>query len=312
MVSKKAIESYPKILREYLNYINIIEGKSYNTVMAYGYDIFKFLKFESKKKSKDISPALIFEVTKTDILEYLFYLQGELNCKSNTRSRCITSLKMFYAYLAKTKAIETSPAYDITAPKQGKRLPKYLEVDECKLLLESIDTDFTERDYCIATMLLNTGMRLSELINIDLSDIKDNTIKLHGKGNKERNIYMNEAVKEALQDYLKEREKLPQIIDKQALFLSRRTKKRLSGRRVEQIITGALKAAGLADKGYSVHKLRHTAATLMYSNGVNILAIQEILGHEELSTTQIYTHIANKEVQNAMEQSPMANFKRKK
>ena len=189
-----------------------------------------------------------------------------------------------------------------------KRLPKYLSLKEGMTLLQSVNSDFYERDYCILTLFLNCGMRLSELVNIRVTDIQDDgTIRIIGKGNKERLVYLNDACIKALHTLCIERAKIPNLQDKKALFVSKKTGKQLSARRVQQIVEKCLQAAGLSGKGYSPHKLRHTAATMMYQEGhVDMLALKEILGHAHVSTTEIYTHMATEQLREAVQSSPFA------
>ena len=228
-----------------------------------------------------------------------------------TRARKLSSLKGFYKYLCnKMKVLEINPTDDVETPALKKRLPKYLSLNEGVELLKNVQSDFYERDYCILTLFLNCGMRLSELVNINITDIHDDgTIRIVGKGNKERLVYLNDACNTALRRLCDERAKLPNLQDKKALFVSKHTGKRLSARRIQQIVDNCLKAAGLSGKGYSVHKLRHTAATLMYQEGhVDMLALKEILGHAHVSTTEIYTHMGTAQLRQAAQASPFAKL----
>ncbi len=195
-------------------------------------------------------------------------------------------------------------------PAQKKRLPKYLTLDESVELLNNIQSDFHARDYCVVTLFLNCGMRLSELVGLNVSDIQDDTLRVVGKGNKERMVYLNDACQTALRGLVDELTAFKQRKDKNALFISKRTGQRLSARRVQQVVNACLQAAGLAGKGYSVHKLRHTAATLLYQHGnVDLLSLKEILGHVDVSTTQIYTHLDSTALKRAADASPLANIK---
>ena len=197
-------------------------------------------------------------------------------------------------------------------PKIKKSLPKYLTLEQSLELLNSIETGAPERDYCMITLFLNCGMRLSELVGINISDIQDNTLRLIGKGNKERIIYINQACLDAIQNYLNVRNQQPGIKDKNALFLTRNGT-RIGARRVEKIVEEVLRKAGMANQGFSVHKLRHTAATLMYQHGnVDIRILKDVLGHANLGTTEIYTHISNQQMESAMNQSPLSKVKSKK
>ena len=197
-------------------------------------------------------------------------------------------------------------------PAQRKSLPKYLTLDESLHLLESIEGKDRERDYCIITILLNCGIRLSELVGIKLSDIRDDTLTVLGKGNKERMVYLNSACLNAIAEYLAVRPEPPKDADKPYLLVSSRTRAPLTPRRVEQIVETHLKAAGLGGRGYSPHKLRHTAATLMYQyGGVDIRVLKEILGHVNLGTTEIYTHVSNDQIANAADRNPLSHVKSK-
>ena len=225
----------------------------------------------------------------------------------------MSSIKTFFNYLtAKANLLEINPAQNLEAPKLGKRIPKYLTLDESKKLLEVTEQDDNrnpERDYAIITIFLNCGIRLSELVNINIQDISFEEEKMNviGKGNKERTIYLNNACIKAIKEYLAVRPNdLNNPENKKPLFLSER-KNRISQRTVQVIVKKELQKAGLDTNKYSVHKLRHTAATLMYQNGVDIRALQELLGHESISTTEIYTHVDNSQIREAVRQNPLAD-----
>ena len=317
----------PSFLREFLNYALSIRNLSPRTVNGYAVDLrtfFRFLRYFRKEVPQDtefekISIAelqfpFVQAITKAEVYEFMYYITRERSNASNTRARKLCSVKaLFRYYVNKKNLLEANPALDIDSPALKKTLPKYLSLEECLELLRSVNTEFTERDYCILTLFLNCGMRLSELVGINLTDFKEETIRIVGKGNKERTVYLTDASKDALQQYLTPRAALQNMKDKNALFVSKRTGKRLTARRVEQIVEECLAAAGLAGKGYSPHKLRHTAATLMYRSGhVDMLALQEILGHANVSTTQIYTHISREQLDQAVKSSPLAAVKMKK
>lgn len=320
MISRDA---NPSFLNSFLDYNITILNKSANSVKEYNYDIANFLKFiKSGKKNDfkniDISTMTIDEIkliTLEDIHSYIAYLATSLNSKPTTRARKVSSIRIFFKYLTrKAKLIENNPAQDLETPKLGKRVPKYLTLDESKKLLEIAQDEKNrnnKRDFAITTLFLNCGMRLSELVGINISNINFSDCKLNvlGKGNKERTIYLNKACVKAINDYLDCRPKTVINQDsKDALFLSER-KERISNRTVQLIIKKELLKAGLDVNKYSVHKLRHTAATLMYQYGeVDIRALQELLGHESISTTEIYTHVDNIQVRNAVESNPLANL----
>lgn len=318
-------DKYPFILQQFLNYIGAIENKSIDTVKAYAYDLEWFLKYvvfykDDEEKYADIKAvdiSLLSEeffkaITKEDILEYLFYLQSERNNCANTRARRLASIKVFFNYLySHKKMLETNPAYNIDTPKLKKSLPKYLTIDESLQLLHNIDSKYYERDVCIIILFLNCGLRLSELVWINLTDIRnDNTLKVVGKGDKERTVYLNNICISAINNYLNVRlnTEVP-IVDKKALFISPKTGHRLKKRRVQQIVSAALKSAHLEGLGFSTHKLRHTAATMMYQNGVDVRTLKDYLGHENLSTTEIYTHLNKNQLQAAAELNPLAEVK---
>ena len=320
MISRDA---NPDFLNSFLDYNITILNKSPNTVKEYNYDIANFLKFikSGKKtdfKDTDISSMSINEIkliTLEEIHSYVAYMATALNSKPTTRARKVSSIKVFFAYLTrKAKLIENNPAQYLETPKLGKRIPKYLTLDESRKLLEVSQDENNrnnKRDFAITTLFLNCGIRLSELVGINISHINFSECKLNviGKGNKERTIYLNKACINALKDYLENRPKTSIKYDsKDALFLSER-KERISNRTVQSIIKKELLKAGLDINKFSVHKLRHTAATLMYQYGeVDIRALQELLGHESISTTEIYTHVDNLQVRNAVESNPLANL----
>lgn len=317
----------PDYLNSFLDYTITILNKSPNTIREYNYDLATFLKFIkihfeltnetdfSKITIKDIDINIIRKITLDDIHAFISYLASNLHSKPATRARKVSSIRVFFKYLsAKSKLIDVNPAQNLETPKLDKRMPKYLTLDDSKKLLSiasNEDNRNSQRDYAITTLFLNCGMRLSELVNIDIKDIKFSDCKMTviGKGNKERTIYLNNACMRAIADYLDVRPKEGIKYDsKNALFLSER-RERISNRTVQYIIKNELKKAGLDTTKYSVHKLRHTAATLMYQYGnVDIRALQELLGHASISTTEIYTHVENERVRAAVENNPLANM----
>lgn len=319
-------EGNPEFLNSFLDYTTTILNKSPNTIKEYNYDLNRFLKYimyhlkltdEKKLDSIDISSMsldAINRVTLDDIHAYLFYLTNTLDSKPATRARKAASIRVFFKYLAQKGMIEQNPAMNLESPKLGKRMPKYLSLDDSKKLLEianNTDDRNKERDFAILTLFLNCGIRLSELVGINIKDIifSENKLNVIGKGNKERTIYLNKACVNAINSYLLVRPKTEiKPGSEDALFLSERLE-RISRRTVQYIVKQELFKAGLDTNKYSVHKLRHTAATLMYQYGnVDIRALQELLGHESISTTQIYTHVNNEQVRHAVEDNPLANF----
>ena len=326
----KPFEDASPDIVEYVRYLEVIAGKSANTAFNYYCDLRNFSKFMKRRRGlvpddaemKDIDPkgletAFWGSVSKEDIYEYLYFLNRECGNKKSSTARRLASLHGFYDYLVnQVNRLQQNPTTSIRPPKQDKVLPKYLTAEQSKDLLESTQTqsDFPERDYCMVVLFLNCGMRLAELVGMNLEDIdfEQRQIRLFGKGHKERMVYLNDACIEALQLYLKKRNAMEGLNPREkAVFLTRRRKERIGNRRVEQLITGAMKAAGL--KGFSTHKLRHTAATLMYQTGnVDILTLKQLLGHSSVGTTQIYTHLQEFQVRAAIEQNPLGTVTQKK
>jgi len=323
------IEGNPDFLNSFLDYTATILNKSPNTVKEYNYDLNMFLKyilvhFKMAKAEelqdvviKDMSIDTVAKITLDDIHAFLFYLTNNFNSKAATRARKTSSIRVFFNYLCNKKGlIDKNPAQNLETPKLDRRMPKYLTLDDSRKLLEAIKEDEDDRnsvrDYAIITLFLNCGMRLSELVGINFKDISFEEQKLNviGKGNKERTIYLNKACMNAIHKYMEVRPHDGVPFDsKDALFLSER-KERISNRTVQYIVKKELEKAGLDTNKYSVHKLRHTAATLMYQYGnVDIRALQELLGHESISTTEIYTHVDNSQVRNAVESNPLASEK---
>lgn len=320
-------EANPDFVNSFLDYTITILNKSPNTVKEYNYDIANFLKYIKKQfkltdeadlkeiKINDMDISILKKITLQDIHGYISYMAIDLKSSPATRARKISAIRVFFKYLtSKAKIIDVNPAQDLETPKLGKRMPRYLSLEESKKLL-NVSQDDTDRnsvrDHAIITLFLNCGMRLSELVGINISniDFSESRMTVIGKGNKERTIYLNKACMNALTDYLSIRPHDNVKNDsRDALFLSER-KERISNRTVQNIVKNELARAGLDTTKYSVHKLRHTAATLMYQYGdVDIRALQELLGHESISTTEIYTHVNDERVRNAVENNPLANL----
>ena len=323
------IEGNPEFLNSFLDYTATILNKSPNTVKEYNYDLNMFLKYilmhfrmtDAKEMQdvviRDMSIDTVAKITLDDIHSFLFYLTNNFNSKAATRARKTSSIRVFFNYLCNKKGlIDKNPAQDLETPKLDRRIPKYLTLDDSKKLLEAVKENEDDRnnirDYAIITLFLNCGMRLSELVGINSKDIsfEEQKLTVIGKGNKERTIYLNNACMSAIKKYIEIRPHDGVPFDsKDALFLSER-KERISNRTVQYIVKKELERAGLDTNKYSVHKLRHTAATLMYQYGqVDIRALQELLGHESISTTEIYTHVDNSQVRNAVESNPLADIK---
>ena len=314
----------PPDVVQYLHYLEVIKARSPRTANGYYIDLRNFFRFLVRLRSgfsqsldeidiTRLDTSFYKQTTKAEIYEYLYYLQSDCGNGKAAITRKLSSIHGFFRYMTVEMSIlENDPSKDISGPPIKQALPKYLSLEESLELLNNIQSDFYERDYCIITLFLNCGMRLSELVGMNLTDFKEGTIRILGKGRKERLVYLNSACKDALSHYLTARSSLSNIADsdKNALFLSKRTGKRLSPRRVEQIVSRCLQSAGLSGKGYSPHKLRHTAATLMYRHGgADMLTLKEILGHESVATTQIYTHINTKKLQDTVQSSPLAKMK---
>ncbi len=315
----------PEFLNSFLQYSTVILNKSKNSVKEYNYDLSNFFKFmsnylgitsEEDIKNVDIHLLDIEFLKKIDleaIHAYLYYLKDAHNSKAATLARKASTIRIFFAYISnKEKLLEVNPAQNLENPKLDKRQPKYLTLEESQKLLkiaEDEDNRNSERDFAIITLFLNCGMRLSELVSISLNDIQFDECKMTviGKGNKERTIYLNKACMEAINKYLAVRPTQGiKITDTKALFLSERLE-RISKRTVQYIVEKELRKAGLDTTKYSTHKLRHTAATLMYQYGnVDIRALQELLGHESIATTEIYTHVANNQVRDAVSRNPLS------
>ncbi len=325
----------PFFFSDYITHLSAIKGLSDTTVMGYFRDIRQFLRFiryESEHPGQnpdasalpeipiqDMQVEDIRRITLRNIINYYNFIIMECGNKERIRARKATSLRSFFKYLQKqARLIDENPTenLEIRSPNPRKQKPKYLNLNDSLALLRTLteqkDKKAHLRDYCIVTLFLNCGIRLSELVGLNLSsiDFSEHKMMVLGKGNNERTVYLNEACMTALREYLFERSEIP--TDDKALFLSSH-KKRISKRRVQQVVENALSAAGLDGRGLSTHKLRHTAATLMYQHGhVDLLTLQKILGHVSISTTEIYTHLTDVQMQEAMDHSPLAEVKRKK
>ena len=324
----------PVTVREFIQYKQTVQGRSKKTVDEYALDLRTFFRFMLVKRNgkdaadmsanelaliniKNIEMSFIDSVTSAEVYEFLYYT---LNARSNqwsARARKLSSLKGFYKFLTVNKHYtENDPTKNIDGPQKKKTLPKYLTLDESEDLLQAVrddmDSKTRDRDYCILTFFLNCGMRLSELVGINLSDIdrEMESVRVIGKGAKERMIYLNDACRHALKSYLAARvADGTQIKDRNALFLSSRHN-RISNKTVQWVVYKYLKLAGLEHKKFSTHKLRHTAATLMYQSGnVDVRVLKDILGHEQLNTTQIYTHVSDANMKKAVEANPLAGYK---
>lgn len=322
------IDDAPEIVMEFLEYHSTVRGHSDRTVSAYYLDLkilFRFLKRRRHLVGRDI-PFNEIDITDIDIdfirtikIEELYRYQSfspeSVDSRSSlspaSRCRRTSTLKSFFNYLTvKRHLLDFNICQELDMPKRMQSLPRYLEESDCEKLLSACDGKYMYRDYCILMLFMSCGFRISELVNIDLPDIYEDHIRVLGKGNKERIVYFGEGCREAIDDYLAVRDngKIDPH-DAQALFISR-DNKRISVRGVEKMVDKKLLIAGLDATRYSPHKLRHTAATLMLKNGVDTRALQEVLGHANLSTTQIYTHIDNSALHEAAMANPIGRRKR--
>ena len=325
----------PQILCDFLSYHETIKAHSQKTVDEYFLDLRNFFRYMKQSRDRslrdtpwdeisilDVDIDFIRAITLTDIYGYLTYLsrdraqqqnsvRTEYGLSAATRARKIATLRSFFNYLTnKAHLLEDNPVKELDSPKLRKNLPKYLTLDESLELLASVDGPHKERDYCILTIFLNCGLRISELIGLNLTDIQGDALRVLGKGNKVRIVYLNDACKTALERYLAVRRPVSGR-DQNALFLSSRNQ-RISRSNVHALVKKHLSQAGLDSARYSSHKLRHTAATLMLQNGVDVRAVQEVLGHDHLNTTQIYTHIDNESLRVAAKANPLSHMKNRK
>lgn len=317
----------PKFLNDFLVHMKVVRLLSDRTIREYCFDTRLFLKYiyacnhgiEGNIDDVDISEMSADElknISVSDIYSYIFYTSDERNNKERARYRKISSLRSFFKYITKVaRLIDNDPTRDLDVPAPKGSMPKFLSLSESRQLLESAGLKGVNavRDYCIITVFLNCGVRLSELVGINMRDIdfEEKRIRIMGKGGKERMVYLNDACLDSLEDYLHVRNGSPENMVQNALFLSNQHK-RISKRRVQQIVEESLQFAGLDGKGITTHKLRHTAATLMYQYGnADLLTLKELLGHSSVSTTEIYTHINSEKVRSATEGNPLSKIKLK-
>jgi site-specific recombinase XerD len=314
-------QAMPSVLKDFLVYMQTIKGKSVNTVQVYFYDLRVFLRFLKLHRNlvpkstefddvviTDIDAGFLKTITLSDLYSFMSFVSNSRANSAYARARKVASLKSFFNYLTnKSKIMETNPASELESPKIVKRLPRYLNIDESKQLLSIVEGEHGIRDYAILTLFLNCGIRLSELVGINLGNIRNNTLTVIGKGDKERMIPLNSACVEVIDNYRRVRP-VNGVKDKNALFLSER-KQRISKATVQHLVKKYIISAGLDPRRYSTHKLRHTAATLMYRYGhVDIRSLQELLGHESIATTEIYTHLDTQQLKNAVDSNPLSNF----
>lgn len=327
-MKKEFMLAAPDVVRQFLIYNEAIKNKASSSIDEYFRDLQTFFRYIKLIKGKvfddtpfdrieinDVDIDLIKTINVNDLYSYLIFCKDDRNNNSTTRARKVSTLRQFFKYLTvHTHQLDENPAELLDAPKLKKALPKHLTLDNSLKLLNSVkesDSKNSVRDYCIITLFLNCGLRLSELCNLNVTDLNtDGSLKILGKGNKERVIYLNDACRSSLSEYLKIRpnEGIP-ADHKNALFISR-NRRRISNKTVQHIVYSYLEKIGLGGQGLSVHKLRHTAATLMYQHGgVDVRVLQNILGHENLGTTQIYTHVADSQVKEAIDANPLSKLK---
>ncbi len=317
---KTPYSDVPDILRTYLNYMSVIKGRSDNTVKEYYYDLRMFFKYiHAVSNDLDIlnldkidlvnfDENILKQTTLNDLYEFMTYVNNFKSSNDSYKARKVSSLRSFYNYLStKINFIDSNPAINLDTPKLKKRLPRFLTLEESVNLLKSIDGKFKERDVAIFVIFLNCGLRLSELVGINISNINFNkkTLRIIGKGNKERIVFLNDVCIKAIKSYMNVRPTDVNSTDKDALFISNKNR-RISNRMVELLAKKYFKAANIDESRFSPHKLRHTAATIMYKEGnVDIKTLQEILGHVSISTTQIYTHINDSDMKKAADNNPL-------
>ena len=325
----------PPILRDFLVYHETIQGHSRRTVDEYFLDLrnfFRFLKLDKGRVARntpldqisivDVDLELVSSVTLSDVYSYMNYLSRDRIVHPNSpdahsglsapaRARKVAAIRSCYKYLTnKAKLISENPMQDLDSPHLKKSLPRYLDLEESVSLLAHVDGANQARDYCILTLFLNCGLRISELVGLNVTDVRGNQLRVLGKGNKERMLFLNEACQSALEDWLTERSMLT-LVDQNALFVTLQNRRRISRAAVHKLVKKHLAAAGLDSTQYSAHKLRHTAATLMLQNGVDVRTLQEVLGHDHLNTTQIYTHVDNDDLRTAARANPLGKVKKR-
>ncbi len=321
----------PQILRDFLIYHETIRGHSKATVDEYYLDLrtfFRFLKLSrgivprttelEEISISDVDVPFVASVTLAEVYDFLAYLardrvkqanspEPEYGLSASSRARKISAIRSFFKYLTmKAKLLDENPVQDLDSPKIPKTLPRYLTLEESQRLLSVVEGKNRERDYCVLCIFLNCGLRISEIVGLNVSDYRGESLRVVGKGNKERTVYLNDACRDAIDRYLEVRKLLapPRVT---AMFLSNR-RARISCDSIQVMVKKNLTKAGLDASLYSAHKLRHTAATLMLQNGVDVRTLQEVLGHENLNTTQIYTHIDNAELRTAADANPLSSF----
>ncbi len=314
----------PALLRDFLVYHETIQGHSRRTVDEYYLDLrnfFRFLKQDRHLVSgdvpfeeisiDDVDLNLAGSVTLTDVYSFMNFLSRDRGLNNTSRARKVATIRSFYKYLTnKAKLLEVNPVQELDSPNIKKSMPKYLNLNESLELLDSVDGKNATRDYCILTLFLNCGLRISELVGLNKTDVRGDQLRVLGKGNKERLLYLNDACRKALDDWMTERNAMT-LLDQNALFVTPQNRRRITTAAVHKLVKKHLAAAGLDSTQYSSHKLRHTAATLMLQNGVDVRTLQEVLGHDHLNTTQIYTHVDSDDLRTAARANPLAGVKKR-
>lgn len=313
----------PPVMRDFLTYHETILGHSRRTVDEYALDLRQFFRYLKRARRmvpqttpfdeivfNDVDLTLLGSVTLTDVYEYVSFLSRDRDVGAAGRARKIATLRSFYKYLTvKAHLLEENPIQNLDSPRLKSAVPRYLTLEESLRLLEAVDEPNQARDYCILTLFLNCGLRISELAGLNKTSVRGEQLRVLGKGNKERMVYLNDACLAALTEYLAVRDNTAGA-DPNALFLSR-SRTRMTTAAIHYMVKQRLKKAGLDSTLYSSHKLRHTAATLMLENGVDVRVLQEVLGHEHLNTTQVYTHVNSEGLRTAARANPLANVKKK-
>ena len=315
----------PALIRDFLVYHETIQGHSSRTIDEYFLDLRSFFRYIKQKKNliskdvpfdsimiDDVDLSLVHSITLSDVYDFMSFLSQDRSLTATSRARKVATIRSFYKYLTnKAKLLRENPVQDLDSPRLRKSLPRYLNLDESIELLDSVAGKNSSRDYCILTLFLNCGLRISELVGLNVTDVRGDQLRVLGKGNKERMLYLNEACQQALQDWITERSMLT-VVDQKALFVTLQNRRRISRAAVHKLVKKHLLAAGLDSSQYSAHKLRHTAATLMLQNGVDVRTLQEVLGHDNLNTTQIYTHVDSDDLRTAARANPLGRVSRTK
>lgn len=315
----------PPLMRDFLVYHETIQAHSRLTVEEYFLDLRNFFRYikmirlgmpaDTSLDSisiEDFNLEIARSVALTDVYSYMSFLSADRGLTASSRARKVAAIRSFYKYLVnKAKLMDVNPVQDLDSPNIRKSLPRYLRMDESLALLDSVDGPNSVRDYCILTLFLNCGLRISELVGLNKTDVRGDQLRVLGKGNKERILFLNDACQKAIDDWLIERNALT-LVDEKALFVTPKYRKRITTAAVHKLVKKHLSAAGLDSTQYSSHKLRHTAATLMLQNGVDVRTLQEVLGHDHLNTTQIYTHVDNDDLRYAAKANPLSGVKKRK